>query len=359
MVYWGNGGENTMLDRRSLLGAMASVGALTAVARYSAFAAPADDLFIWDNHGGFGYVGPQDMKMLDLWRQAGVGYLSINVGFDAVPWSTTIKAIADYTREIEARSDVVLCATVDDILAARRAGKMALTYDIEGMGALNGDLSMVEIYYRLGVRQMLIAYNLNNDAGGGCHDDDKGLTDFGRAVIAEMNRVGMVVDCAHSGICSGLEAMRLSTRPCIFSHANARALQNHERNITDEQIKAVAKTGGVVGVNGLSRFLAPGSAKLETMAAHIDYIAKLVGPTHVGIGLDCDPTTDGGTPPYDKRFWPTRQYPADQVTSFVQPADLQRLPGLLRGMGYKDPDIEAIMGGNFMRIAKEVWKAPA
>src|SRR5580765_1386892 len=173
--------------------------------------------------------------------------------------------MADYTKGIEARSDMVLCPTLAKVQDAWRAGKMALTFDIEGMGALNGDLSMVELYYGLGVRQMLIAYNLNNDAGGGCHDQDHGLSDFGRAVVAEMNRIGMVVDCAHSGIKSGLEAMRLSKRPCIFSHANARALQDHERNITDEQIKAVAATGGVVGVNGLGLYLGSGPPRVEEL----------------------------------------------------------------------------------------------
>ena len=112
--------------------------------------------------------------MLARWRSAGVSYLSINVGYDPVPWSTTIRAIADYTRGIEARPDMVLCPTLAHVRSAWRAGKMALTFDIEGMGALNGDLSMVELYYRLGVRQMLIAYNLNNDAGGGCHERTTG-----------------------------------------------------------------------------------------------------------------------------------------------------------------------------------------
>ena len=186
--------------------------------------AQSEAITYWDDHSGFGYTGPGDIALLDHWRFAGVNYLSINVGYDAVPWSTTIRAIADYTKGIEARSDMVLCSTVAQILASWRARKMALTFDIEGMGSLDGDVSMVEFYYRLGVRQMLIAYNLNNDAGGGCHDRDRGLTDFGRAVIREMNRVGMVVDCSHSGIQSGLEAMRLSSKPCIFSHANARAL---------------------------------------------------------------------------------------------------------------------------------------
>jgi membrane dipeptidase len=311
----------------------------------------------WDNHAGFAYAGPRDVDMLDRWRSAGVNYLSINVGYDPVPWSTTIRAIADYTRGIEARSDMVLCSTLSQVIAAWHAGQMALTFDIEGMGSLNGDVSMVELYYRLGIRQMLIAYNLNNDAGGGCHDQDTGLTDFGRVVVHEMNRVGMVVDCAHSGIKSGLEAMKLSTKPCIFSHANARALHEHERNITDEQIKAVAATGGVVGVNGLSIFLGDGAPTVASMVAHIDYMAKLVGTDHVGIGLDYDPSTGG--PELDKatsaKYWPARQYPASIKDDFLPPSILPQVGEELRSLGYKESSIRAIMSENFMRVASQVW----
>src|SRR6266481_4467612 len=292
----------------------------------SAFAGTrSEQIKYWDNHAGFGYAGPRDVDLLDRWRSAGVNYLSINVGYDPVPWSTTIRAIADYTRGIEARSDMVLCSTFSQILAAWHAGQMALTFDIEGMGSLNGD------------------------AGGGCHDQDKGLTDFGRAVVREMNRVGMVVDCAHSGIKSGLEAMKLSTKPCIFSHANARALHEHERNITDEQIKAVAATGGVVGVNGLSIFLGDGAPKVASMVAHIDYMAKLVGTDHVGIGLDYDPSTSG--PGLDEatsaKYWPARQYPASINEDFLPPSILPQVGEQLRTLGYKKSRIRAIMSGNF------------
>jgi len=324
----------------------------------SAFAGTrSEQIKYWDNHAGFGYAGPRDVDLLDRWRSAGVNYLSINVGYDPVPWSTTIRAIADYTRGIEARSDMVLCSTLSQVLAAWHAGQMALTFDIEGMGSLNGDVSMVELYYRLGVRQMLVAYNLNNDAGGGCHDQDKGLTDFGRAVVREMNRVGMVVDCAHSGIKSGLEAMKLSTKPCIFSHANARALHDHERNITDEQIKAVAATGGVVGVNGLNIFLGDGAPTVASMVAHIDYMAKLVGTDHVGIGLDYDPSTSG--PGLDEatsaKYWPARQYPASIKEDFLPPSILPQVVEKLRSLGYKESSIRAIMSENFMRVASQVW----
>ena len=154
--------DERMLTRRRVLEAFFAASA--SMLAGSVLAAKPEQMRYWDNHAGFGYMGPKDVDLLDHWRSAGVNYLSINVGYDPVPWSTTIRAIADYTKGIEARSDMVLCATLSQVLAAWHAGQMALTFDIEGMGALNSDVSMVELYYRLGVRQMLIAYNLNNDA---------------------------------------------------------------------------------------------------------------------------------------------------------------------------------------------------
>jgi membrane dipeptidase len=172
-----------------------------------------------------------------------------------------------------------------------------------------------------------------------------------------MNRVGMVVDCAHSGIKSGLEAMKLSTKPCIFSHANARALHEHERNITDEQIKAVAATGGVIGVNGVGFFLGDGPATVEGLVAHIDYMSKLVGPEHVGIGLDYDPpgNSPGLDQPTSNKYWPPRQYPGGIETTFLAPSVLPQVAQQLHSRGYKEQAVRDIMGGNFMRVASQVW----
>lgn len=344
-----------MLTRRAVLSSSLAAGLAVAVRPVLAAGKSSAPLY-WDNHAGWGYVGPQDIDFLDEWRAAGVKYLSINVGYDVVPWSTTIRAIADYTKKIEARPDTVLCSTLVQVKKAWAAGKLAVTYDIEGMGALNGDLSMVEFYYKAGVRQMLIAYNLNNDAGGGCHDDDKGLTDFGRSVIGEMNRVGMAVDCAHSGIQSGLEAMKLSTKPCIFSHTCVRALQDHQRNINDEQIKALAATGGVIGVTGVGRFLTNGKPGADTMVAHIDYIAKMIGPEHVGISFDYDPSNGPDVDPaLAAKYWPAGQYPATMKMEILSPKLYPEIARLLRGKGYKEEAVHGILGGNFERIASQVW----
>jgi membrane dipeptidase len=361
--------HEAIFSRRTFLGASLAAGSAAAVGATPGPPAgkPPDGpapIRYWDNHAGFGYTGPQDMDLLEHWRTAGVHYLSVNVGFDLVPWSDTLLAIADFTQGIAAQPTLARCSTLADVHAAWAADKLAVTFNIEGMGALNGKLSMVEMYQRLGVRTMLIAYNANNAAGGGCHDDDQGLTDFGRAVIKEMNRVGMVVDCAHSGICSGLEAMRLSSKPCVFSHANARALFDHERNITDEQIKAVAATGGVVGVNGLNIFLGEGPATPERVVAHIDHIAKLVGVAHVGIALDYDPSQWTPPPPEQltkeeqalfEKYWPVRQYPREWKDHYLGPSALPEIVRQLRALRYSEDDLRAITGGNFMRVASQVW----
>ena len=130
------------------------------------------------------------------------------------PWTLAVEAVSQDRHWIRAHPDAfVQVQGVEDVLRAKREGKLAVSFDLEGMDALNGDVGMVDVYYRLGVRQMLFAYNRNNKAGGGCHDEDIGLTPFGRDVIREMNRVGMLVDCSHSGHRTTMEAMEASTAP--------------------------------------------------------------------------------------------------------------------------------------------------
>ncbi len=223
---------------------------------------------------------PSILAHLERWRAAGIDYLSINAGYDVVPWTETLEAVSKYRHWIRTHADtLVQVETVDDILRAHSQGKLAaVTFDLEGMNALNGDIGMVDLYYRLGVRQMLFAYNRNNLAGGGCHDEDIGLTEFGRAVIAEMNRVGMLVDCSHCAYRTSMEAIEASEAPVIFSHANARELWDHERNIWDDQIKACAATGGVIGVTGVGRFMGPKGPVVEHLVEHIDHMVELRRP---------------------------------------------------------------------------------
>jgi membrane dipeptidase len=333
-----------------------------------------EENFIWDDHCGFemtpdAVIGP----LLDPWREAGIDYFSINVYYDPQDWTCCLQNIAALRRRIPLEAPWCrVVADVDDIDAAHAEGKAAATFDIEGMNALNGRLDLVQTYYELGVRHMLFAYNRNNLVGSGCHDDDTGLTDFGRSVIDEMNRVGMVIDCSHTGYRTTMEAMQRSSAPVIFSHSNARTLADHGRNIRDDQIRACAEGGGVIGINGLNLFLGDGDkSKAESVARHVAYIAELAGPEHVGISLDYDPPIadaiglgedDPATASNieavivdNPEYWPP-DAGYERPIDILAPTSLPAVCDELFRVGFSENEMAAVLGGNFRRVASKVWK---
>lgn len=320
-----------------------------------------DSEVIWDAHSGFMPDPVADLNNLAIWRDAGVNYLSVDVGFDLLPWERTVATLAAFRHWIQAHPEYyALVSTVAEIRKAKAEGKLAITFDLEGMNALNGRIEMVEFYHRLGVRQMLFAYNRNNLAGGGCHDNDTGLTDFGRAVIDEMNRVGMFVDVTHTGYRTTVEVMEYTNKPVIFSHSNPKALCGHGRNITDDQIKACARTGGIIGIVGLSRFLGEDRIDSNRLADHIDYLVDLVGPRHVGIGLDyAFPVEVEGIDRIiadNPQFWPAEEYSGGITTAYSNPGQMLELAEILLKRGHAEQTVRDVMGGNFMRLAGEIWK---
>lgn len=320
------------------------------------------EMIIWDAHSGFMPDPDATLDNVKLWHEAGISYLSINVGFDVMPWQDTVKTLSAFRKWfLERPGQYVLVTNTADIRLAKAQGKMAITFDIEGMDALNGRVDMVEFYYALGVRQILFAYNLNNLAGGGCHDDDQGLTTFGRAVIDEMNRLGMFVDLTHTGYRTTMDVMRYTDRPVIFSHSNPRALCDHGRNITDEQIVECARTGGIVSIVGLNRFLGEPHSTPERVVDHIEYVMDLVGPRHVGIGLDYF-FPDVNTPNVNNfrklypQYWPKSANYQAIDTEYVPPSGMIDIANILFKRGYSYSLIRDVMGENYMRLANEIWK---
>jgi len=317
------------------------------------------DALVWDAHAGVFPNSKVDLNLLNDWRDNGVNYLSINVGFDVMDWQQTLNTLAAYRRWMLMHEDrFILAGTVADIARAKRQGKLAVSFDIEGMNALNGDLNMVGVYHALGVRQMLFAYNLNNDAAGGCHDSDMGLTDFGRAIVAEMNRLGMIVDCSHAAYQTTMDIIAESSVPVVFSHSNPSVICEHERNIRDEQIKACAQTGGVVGINGMGIFLGDNDISNNTLLQHIDYVSDLVGAEHVGLGFDYSPDTgiDIGTILSSRPdFWPAGQRYDTPGIKHAAPSQLRGLVDCLNDHGFSDIQIRGILGENFRRVAAIAW----
>jgi len=316
---------------------------------------------VWDAHAGIFPSPAIDLNVMSHWHHHNVDYLSLNVGFDVMSRDETLATLAAYRKWILARpDDYQLAGSLSDIDAARQSGRFAVSFDIEGMNALGGDANMVAIYHALGVRQMLFAYNLTNAAAGGCHDDDPGLSDFGAEILGEMNRVGMIVDASHTGFRTSMDLIEQSETPVVFSHSNPTSLWQHQRNITDEQIKACAAAGGVIGLNGLGIFLGNNDSSSKTLLRHLFHLLDLAGPDHVGLGFDYTPDVDidlsvilSARPDY----WPAGQQYDTPNIAHAGPSQIPDLiDGLLdRGLGKRE--ISGILGGNFARIAAVSWGA--
>jgi len=314
---------------------------------------------VWDNHTctTISPASADSVAQLQRHRAAGVDVVTLNVGFDLAPPEHALLLLADFRRWIQAHDhDYVIVERYEDIARAREARKLAVCFNLEGGNCLFGHASMVSLYYELGVRWMLFAYNKTNALAGGCQDEDPGLTDFGTEVLREMERVGMVVCCSHIGHRSALEILERATRPVIFSHSNPRAIWDHVRNISDDVIRACARTGGVIGINGIGPFLGDNDIRIETMLRHIDYVSGLVGAEHVGIALDYAFNQDE-VQQFVKAHpetYPPAKYP--QGLAMMEPERMPDIAEALLRSGYSEPDVRNIMGGNHLRIAREVWK---
>jgi membrane dipeptidase len=313
----------------------------------------------WDAHACMPLRPNQDLSGLDRHRKAGVSFVSINVGMDFNPLEQIVRVIASYRDWIARHSrDFVLAETLADVAAARQTGKLAIAFDLEGSVMLQDDLSMLRFFRDLGVRQIHLAYNRDNSIAGGCHGSGMGLTTLGRDVVREINAVGMIMDCSHSSKRTSLEVMEASSKPVVFSHANVRALCDHPRNIDDEQIRACSMTDGVIGICGISEFLGEDGITTANVIRHIDYIAELVGPRHIGLGLDyvfdqSYSDLPAGLDPND--WWPEAFGYRLTTGAIVPPERLREIAAALAERGYRAADIAGIMGANFLRVAEATW----
>jgi membrane dipeptidase len=317
------------------------------------------DALVWDMTLPW-VPGYADDRLLPRFHAAGIDHVSLTVAADTLGPEVALHQIA-LVQALCARAPdtYVLVSGVADVVAAKAAGKLALSLNLQGTNGLGGKVGMVEMFYRLGIRAMLLAYNQKNLVGDGCAErTDAGLSRYGIRVIEEMNRVGMLVDGTHAGYRTTMEAMEMTRAPFIFSHSNADAIFSHYRNIKDDQIRACARTGGVIGVNGLGAFLCDIEARPQSMFRHIDHIAQLVGPQHVGIGLDFVLDTRGfwDWVRANPEAWPPNNDQPHVDTKFVQPEQLVELPELMLRRGYSDADVRGVLGANFLRVAREVWK---
>ncbi|QTH20198.1 membrane dipeptidase [Rhizorhabdus wittichii] len=314
---------------------------------------------VWDNHGCMPLrTDMAFLPQLARYREAGVDVAMLNIGFDLASVEEHVRVLAAFRAWLLARpDDYVLVDGVGSIDRARRTGRLAVGFDIEGTNGFGDQPSMVGLYYDLGVRWAAIAYNRNNSVGGGCQDDDGGLTELGREIVAEMNCIGMMVCCSHTGVRTAFDVIRRSTAPVILSHSNPRALHDHPRNVPDELMVAIARSGGVIGINGVGLFLGDPKAGARAYADHIEYAMRLVGEDHVAIGMDHvfdRAELISWVKDHPELFPPEEGY--DEGLKIAGPEILPGLVAELLNRGFGEDVIARILGGNLRRVAAVVWK---
>ena len=320
-----------------------------------------DASLVWDNHGCMP-LRPHDngfLPQLQRYRAAGVDVAFLNIGFGEQGIEEHIRVLAAFRHWLMQHADLyTIIQTADDIVTARASGRLAVAFDIEGGNGIADQPSLIQLYYDLGVRWMLVAYNRNNRMGGGCQDDDCGLSEFGRTVLDEMARVGMIPCVSHTGYRTAHDVCAYHRMPVILSHSNARAIHDHPRNVPDDLLRAVAATGGVVGVNGIGPFLEDGGASTSAYLRHLDHMVQTIGAAHVGIGLDYvfdASELDDLIIANPEAFPPELGY-RPGCFPMVEPERIEAVVEGMIQMGYDDGDISQILGGNFMRVARESWK---
>ncbi len=293
-------------------------------------------------------------------RRGGIDFSFYTVGGDDEMFTYdrdyargTLRAIDAAHEEIAASHTFRLCTTVSDISRAKSEGFIGLMLTIEGAGPVDRDLSMVRNLYRLGLRSIIVTWFKANCAGDGVGEcRDGGLTNFGRDMVAEMGRLGMLIDISQSSPRTIDDLLEATEGPIIASHSNCSGLYQHVRNLTDDQLRGLAATGGVVGITSFPAHVG-GEPSFDGFLDHIEYAVGLVGIEHVGLGLNVVVHGDEQARSFYRRS--NIDFTALALKGIE---DLESFPNITRGLvqrGYLQDDIARIMGGNVLRvIAKSI-----
>ncbi|MDQ8755941.1 membrane dipeptidase [Sphingosinicella sp. LHD-64] len=375
-------------DRRLFL-QMAGLGAVT-LAIPAAAQGQGTDMLIVNALGGFGNPNAVrqpgaiqgtrrreiEARMIADAKASGMNAVNVTLGYvsgDMDPFEHSVREIGLWDARLRRhQTDLIQVLTAADILRAREEGRIGVIYGFQNAAMMGTDASRADIFADLGVRVIQLTYNPANQIGdGSMAPGNRGVTPFGREVIAALNRNRVMVDLSHSGERTCLEAAGISRQPISINHTGCRALTDLPRNKTDAELRRVAERGGFVGIYFMP-FLSPDSvAEPADVVAHIDHAVNVCGEDHVGIGTDGGTTGVDDMAAYRAR---TREEIAERRAAGIGAAGetpdtlpfVERLSGpdqfrdlirLLGQHGYSTGRSEKIMGLNFVRYAREVWGA--
>ncbi len=308
------------------------------------------------------------------WEASGVTCVFQNAGREGQDPLRLLRRLGNFTYALDMMPDLLVRATAaGDVERAKREGKHALALSTNGVplpqrwSNTGSELSLIGVFHQLGVRMMHLTYNRANMIGSGAGESsDGGLTDFGRAVVAEMNRVGVLVDVSHSGRRTSREAAEASSEPAVVSHSACAALHDHYRCKSDDIIRAIADSGGLMGICAVPQFLG-GAGDINTMLDHVDHVAKRFGPNFVAIATDFSYRSRAAGEEFRKvpkrrrrqpdweALWPTPLGPTPPSQKTMAWTNWPLFTVGLVKRGYSDADVQKIIGGNAVRVMNQVF----
>jgi membrane dipeptidase len=371
-------------DRRRFLAAAAGTAGAAALSPLLQAAGPAPRRIVINALGGLGdpntpgdaLVPQLTPRVLAEARASGLTAVNITLGYvsgPGDPFEASVRDIAATDALVRAHAaDVLKVLAAADLRRAHAEGRIGLVYGFQNGAMLGGDVDRVDIFTDLGVRVFQLTYNPANPLGdGSMAPGNRGLTPFGREVVARLNQRKVMVDLSHSGERTCLEATRLSTAPVSINHTGCRSVTDLPRNKTDAELRAVAERGGFVGIYFMPFLDASGHASADDVVAHIDHAVRVCGEDHVGIGTDGTVTQVDDMDAYRGAL--AREVAARQaagisaageradtypfVLDLRGPDQFHRLARLLQAKGYSEGRIDKILGLNFLRHAGTVWGA--
>ena len=307
-----------------------------------------------------------DRELFEEVRAGGIDAVHVTIAY----WENTketLENIGQWHRRFRTFSDLIMPVhQASDILEAKRQGKVGIIFGFQNCSPIEDDLKMVQILHELGVRIMQLTYNNQSLLGAGCYEDnDAGITRFGKEVIREMNRVGMIIDMSHSGERSTLEAIELSERPIAITHANPSFFHEALRNKSDRVLKALGESGGMFGFSLYPFHLKNGAdCTLQEFCEMIARTAEMVGIDRLGIGSDLCKKWDYSTlewmrsgrwtadVDYGEGSAQNAEWP-QQPSWFEGSGDIMNIADGLKQVGFREEDVAKVMGGNWLRFFED------
>jgi membrane dipeptidase len=317
----------------------------------------------------------------DRLRESGLTATNFTVALPMEDWSHAVLRIKEYYEIARRDPKVIIPRTAADIERAKRDGTFAAIIGSQNSTHFGTDLGLIEVFHVLGQRVCQLTYNERNFVADGCMEpNDAGVSFFGRQVIGELNRLGIVIDLSHVGVRSSFEAVEISEQPVVISHIGVKKIADTPRTASDDLLRAVAAKGGVIGLTSLPVVNWRGGDRRPSIDDYLDAIEhaiSVVGIDHVGIGSD-HVVEPNGYPEWVRAYlsakynpyFPARgermgglaalmkgveTVPDEQLEGYHGIQDLPRLTDRLLDRGYSEEDVQKVLGGNFLRVFRQVW----